>query len=284
MKLKQHSLIICTLACLGTVPVYAVGYVADFTGLALGQPLDGFDGWTQSEPNFNDGDVFPWAYGSNVNGNPAAAIGGYYNTDAPASNEFYISQTVSLFGGVDLALNFTITDSSPFEFEGVMYGAERNRFSIGFHNAGGDEVFSLIFDPNVDLVNPDPVLNPANDWNVSSSSYGVQTTATMAVVEGGNYSLSMYLLPIDGVLNFFYALTAPGSAPTVRGTLPGLTDQDFAKLRVGMTATDDGLGNGESFGTNFLAFQSVVVTIPEPSSLLLCSVALGGLVLRRKRP
>jgi hypothetical protein len=79
-------------------------------------------------------------------------------------------------------------------------------------------------------------------------------------------------------------LTAPGSAPTIEGTLPGLIDQDFAELRVGMTATDDGLGNGESFGTNFLAFQSVVVTIPEPSSLLLCSVALGGLVLRRKRP
>lgn len=282
--MKQHSLIICTLACLCTVPVHAVGYVADFSGLALEQPLDGIDGWTQSEPNYDDGDVYPWAYGSSIDGDPAASIGGYYNTDAPANNEFYIAHTVSLFGGVDLELNFTITDSSPFEFEGVMYGAERNRFSIGFHNAGGDEVFSLIFDPNVDFENPDPVTNPANDWNVSSSSYGVQTAATMAVVEGGLVSLHMHLRPIGGILTFYYALTAPGSTPSVQGTLPGLIDQDFAELRVGMTTTDDGLGNGESFGTNFLTFEGVVVTIPEPSSLLLCSLALGGFVLRRKRP
>lgn len=290
--MRHYPLLSFAIAGFTTLSASASTYVSDFTGLNPGDALVGIDGWTQSVPNdsgLEDIDgvetlvQYPWAFGSSINGNPAAAVGGFYNTDPPASGAFYASHTLSLDGLMDFQMNFTMVDSEPFDIGGTMYGGERNRFSIGFHNSIGAEMFSLVFDPNIDAENPDPLLNSFDTWNVSSSSGGLQTTATMAVIEGGLYSLQLSLVPNAGNLNFNYSLTSSINTQYANGMVAGLSNAEITELRIGISATDDGLGNGSQLGTNYLAFEGVGAAIPEPSSLLLFSFTFGGLALLRKR-
>lgn len=284
--MRHYPLLSFAIAGLTTLSASASSYVSDFTGLNPGDSLAGFDGWTQSHPNesgLEDIDgvetlvQYPWAFGSSINGNPAAAVGGYFNTDPPAGDVFYASHTLSLDGLMDFQMNFTVVDSDPFDIDGVLYGSARNQFSVGFHNTIGAEVFSLVFDPNTDLENPDPLLNAFDTWNVSSSSGGIKTTATMAIIEGGLYSLQLSLVPNAGNLNFSYSLTSSVNTQSANGVVAGLSNAEFTEMRIGIAAADN------EFGTNFLAFEGVGAAIPEPSSLLLFSFTFGGLALLRKR-
>lgn len=274
------SLVITSLA---VCSASASTYIADFSSLSPGEPLVGVDGWTQSHANFDDGEVYPWAFGQTLDGIPAASIGGFYNTDPPTGGNFYASHTLSLVGSMYFEMRFSMTDSLPFDFDGVMYGGERNKFTVGFHTSTGAELFGLAFDPNIDLENPDPVTNLNNTWNVSSSSAGVQSAATMAIIESSPYLLRVSLTPKAGDLNFSYSLSNSQYNRSASGVLVGLTPIEISELRIGITATDDGLGNGPQFGTNFLTFGGAGAAIPEPSSLLLFSLTVGGLTFLRKR-
>jgi hypothetical protein len=278
--MKSHTLLALAITGLATIQAHAAGYISDLTGLNAGDPLVGVDGWGQSHPN--DGDAV-WAFGSAINGSPAAAVGGYYNTDLPAgASGFHAYQNLSLTSGMAIDIGFALADSIPFDVDGTFYGAERNRFDIGFFNASGDEILSVMFDPNVDFENPDPLTNLFDTWNVSTSSGGVQTSATMAVIEGAFYSMHLLLLPVAGNMNLSYSMTGSNTQSSSR-VLTGLGNEAITQMRVGITGTDAGGGNGNQFGTNFIAFNGIAATIPEPSSILLCSITLGGLVLRRRR-
>lgn len=288
--MKRHPLLTAAIAGLTTVSATATTYLSDFTGINPGESLNGFNGWTQSSPNETGIEEiegvpteveYPWAFGAKINGRPAGAIGGFYNTDPPASGEFYVSQTLSLSGSLYFKMIFTLVDSDPYDVEGTLYGSERNRFAVGLLNPSGAEIFSLIFEPNIDPENPDPLTNPLDTWNISASSGGIQTTAAMAVLEGGLYTLQLSLAPKGSDMNFGYSLVSALNTQSARGVIEGLTDIEISELRIGMTAIDDGLG--EQFGTNFLAFERVDAAIPEPSSLLLVSFTCGAFAFFRKR-
>lgn len=281
--MRNYPLLSLAVAGLTTVSVSAATYVSDFTGLDPGDPLDGFGGWNQSDPNFSDGEVYPWAFGSTINGNPAAAVGGFFNTDPPPSGSFYVFQTLSLTSGMDFQMSFSMIDSDPFEIDGTVYGEARNRFNIGFYNVVGAEIFSIVFDPNTDEENPDPLLNPFDTWNVSSSSGGLQTSATMAVIEGGFYTLQLSLRPSAGNLNYNYSLISSVNTQSSTGIHEGVGSGEISEMRVGIWATGGGLGSSSQLGTNFLAFEGINAAIPEPSSLLLIGFTFGGAALLRKR-
>ena len=279
--MKPHTLLAIAITGLATLPAHAAGYISNFTGLNAGDPFDGVDGWQQSSPN--DGADAPWAFGSSIDGGPAGAFGGYFNTSPPAGeSRFYSYHALSLDSGMAIDMNFAFADSDPFDIDGTLFGAERNRFDIGFFNASGDEILSVMFDPNVDFENPDPLTNLFDSWNVSTSSGGVQTSATMAVTEGALYSMHLVLRPVAGNMNLSYSIRGSNTQSS-SSVLTGLGNEAITQMRVGITATDAGGGNGNQFGTNFVAFNSIVATIPEPSSFLLCGITLGGLVLRRRR-
>ncbi len=172
-------------------------------------------------------------------------------------------------------MNLAMIDSEAYEVDGVFYGGGRNSFHIGFYD-GTAEVFALVFDPNVDEDEPDSEINPNDSWNVSASSGGIKSTASMAVVEAALYSLTISLTPNGANLDYAFSLTSNTSGSS-SGTLNGLGSAAISQMRIGI----DPLA-GE-YGTNHLVFDGITAAVPEPSSLLLLGAAAGTIALRRRR-
>jgi hypothetical protein len=259
----------------------AASYTSDFSGLSVGGSLAGVDGWQQSEANYSeDGSDYPWAFGTEIQpltgpNRPAAAVGGYYNTDPAVAGRFYASHTISLTPGMLFSLNFAMIDSKSFEFGGAFFGGERNSFQVGFYD-GVYEVFSLVFDPNVDPDEPNAELNPNDTWNVSASSGGIKSTASMAILESQVYGLKLSLVPNGANLDYRFSLTGNNTLSS-SGSLGGLAMAEINELRVGIDPL------GDQYGTNHLVFEGATEVIPEPSSLFLLAAAAGGMALRRRR-
>jgi hypothetical protein len=273
--MKTKTILSLIAAGFTTLSATAATYVSDFTGLAPGDSLDGFNGWTQSSPNESDEDgTYPWAFGTTIGSTPSAAVGGYYNTDPAPGGEFYASHTVSLsYPGILFDMRFSIVDSVGWEDDGVMYGTERNTFRLGFQNAGS-EVFSLVFVPNSGA--PDPEFPLGNTLNVFTSINGaLSADPLMAIYADQLHDLQVSLLPDgNGNLNYSFSLAA-GTTQTRSGVIADANEID--EFQVGILPT-----NGQ-YGDNHLAFGNITATIPEPSSLVLIGTALGGFALRRRR-
>lgn len=276
--------------CSGSAHAATYSYSSDFSGLAEGGSLAGVDGWAQNEANYSDesGD-YPWAFGLLMNDAqavpfPAAAIGGYYNTDATTvsggDGKFIASHTLGFTNGMIFNMNFAIVDSDAYFGAGI--GTERNSFRIGFKNAGS-EVFGLVFTPEFE---GDALLNPADTWSVTASSggilrsstngSGILVNATSAIIEAGPYNLSLSLLPDGADLKYKFTMSSVINAQSFTGKLPGFTGA-IDSLEIGIDPV------AGQYGTNHLAFNGIVAIVPEPSSVLLVGVALGGFALRRRR-
>jgi hypothetical protein len=255
-------------------------YVSDFSGLGVDVPLDGIDGWQQSEPNFSE--EFPRAFGAQISiggtFRPAAAIGGYYDPFPAEDGRFYIYHTLSLSQGMSFSMNFALLDSvgytDPDDANSPIYGLERNPFEIGFYN-GNTEVFSLVFDPNP---GPDSEENPDDTWNVSISSRGVKSLQpSMAIFETQLYALNLSLTPNDSDLNYWFSLTSTNTMSS-SGILSGIGGDQITEMRIGI----DPDPTSGFYGTNLLVFEGITA-VPEPSSVLLLGSAAACFVLRRRR-
>lgn len=278
--MKPFSLFVTAIWTLAASHAYSAVYVSDFSSLGVGDTLEGIDGWTQSETTFSEGGIeYPWAFGTQIIVDevlrPAAAVGGYYNTIPAAAGGFYAARTISLSQALVFNMRLAINDSDPFEFEGDLYGAARNSFEVGFYN-GGNQIFSLIFDPNVDPDEPNPLVNEFDTWNVSASSGGVKSSASMAIFESQLYTMNLTLTPNGADIDYFFSLSSDNT-PSSSGTLAGLAGFSLDQLRIGITPE-----SGE-YGTNHLVFEGIAVAVPEPSSFLLLTMAVGGMALRRRR-
>jgi len=285
--MKRNSLL--TLAaigfCTGSAHAATYSYSSDFSGLAEGGSLAGVDGWTQNEANYSDvNGVSPWAFGLLMSGTPAAAIGGYYNTDPTMApdGKFIASHTLEFTDGMIFNMNFAIVDSEGFTVGEDLLGTERNSFRVGFKN-GGSEVFGLVFTPEYD---EDPLNNPADTWSVTASSGGKLRTstngsgglvsATSAIIEAGPYKLSLSLLPDGADLKYRFTMSSVINSQSFTGRLPGFTGA-IDQLEIGIDP------EASQYGTNHFVLNGIVAIVPEPSSLLLVGAALGGFALRRRR-
>lgn len=252
----------------------ATTYLSDFSSLAAGAPLDGVDGWTQSEPNFEDEDfVYPRAFGATIGTGPAAAVGGYYDTFEPDSPPFYASRTVErLANGTTMTMNLAIVDSDSF-------GEDRNTFTVGLHGPSGN-VFSLVFSPAAQSADPGGDTDAV--WNVSWSSGSFVSVSEMAILETQLYGLEVNLFSVGADLGFEFSLSALNTV-TRSGTIAGLAGADITELQVGFSTGEITEGLGSSLGSNFIAFNDVAV-VPEPSVFLMSCVSLVGWMARRRRP
>ncbi len=273
----NHHRLFLLIAGLCTLSSQGATYVSDFTGLGQGDPLQGVDGWGQNSPNYNDGfEDYPLAFGTLIDQNPAAAVGGYYDTVPPVGGDFYAHHalSLSLANGVSYSMNMGIIDSAGFTVGEDDFGLERNRFRIGFANASGSELFALIFDPVPG--DPDPNFSSNDIWNVSWSSGGNQSIPTMAIYEAQLYALNLQLTPNGADVNFGFSLTGANTV-SAGGTLTGLASESIAQLQIGISETND------AFGTNHIVFEGITAAIPEPSSFVILALSGVCLVLRRRR-
>lgn len=272
---------ISTLLLTGVLPLHAAVYVMDFSGAGAGTPVDGLDGWVQSEANYEDIEVYPRSFVSSLDSSPSLAIGGYYDTEDPTNyngedpRSITIGREVSGVGlnRSDLQLNFAITDSSSFD-------VDRNSFTVGYFNPVGVELFSLVFRPGSQSADPE---NETALWNVHWLSGGNLSAAFAAVIEGsaalgGIYSLSLVTNELSGGDVGFQVSVSGANSFHQQGTLTGLAGEDIAEVRIGWHSDE-----GETLGSNFLEVGSMVVSVPEPSAALLLFSALMPALVRRRR-
>lgn len=257
-------------------------------GSAPGQsPIDGVDGWVQSEPNFDDGEVYPRSFVHQIGSSSALALGGYYDSEPPsAGSGVSVSRQLTSLGlnYSTLSLDFTIQDSITSYPDSFPGDVDRNRFSIGFFDNSGDELINLVFSPNSQDVDPS---GTGASWNMFVSSGGVGGTAFGAVLEGdpllgGVYSLSLITVPSAtiGAVDYSIVVASGVNTFTNSGTLAGLAGAQIDRLTIGWEEAGTEV---DGLGSNFIALNNVVVAVPEPSGLLLCLVSALPLVVRRRR-
>ena len=260
-------------------------------GAAPGQsPIDGVDGWVQSELNYVDGggEVYPRSFVHQIGSSSALALGGYYDSEPPTvGSGVSVSRQLTSLGlnYSTLSLDFTIQDSITSYPDLVPGDVDRNRFSIGFFDNSGDELINLVFSPNSQSIDPSGATNAS--WNMSVSSGGVGGAAFGAVLEGsltlgGVYSLSLVTVPsaTAGAIDYNLSIVSGLNTQNTSGTLAGLAGEQIDRLKIGweLAGTEvDGLGS------NFIALNNVVVAVPEPSGLVLCLISSLPLFMRRRR-
>lgn len=265
----------------------AAVYTMNLGSAASQSPIDGVDGWVQSEPNFDDGEVYPRSFVHQIGSSSALALGGYYDSEpSTAGSGISVSRQLTSLGlnYSTLSLDFVIQDSITSYPDSFPGDVDRNRFSIGFFDSSGDELINLVFSPNSQ--NTDPSFTTAT-WNMFVSSGGVGGSAFGAVIEGsptlgGVYSVSLITVPsaTAGAVDYNLAVFSGVNSFNTSGTLDGLAGAQIDRLTVGWEEAGTEV---DGLGSNFIALNNVVVAVPEPSGLTLCLISSLPLFMRRRR-
>lgn len=281
--------LVSSLLVLTCVSGYSAIYTMNLGSSPQSTPIDGLDGWVQSEPNYSDGETYPRSWVQISNSSRWLALGGYYDSELPVvpASGVSVSRGVSSIGlnYSSLSLAFAMVDSItryPDEFPADV---DRNRFSIGLFNAAGTELVSVVFVPNSQSGDPSGELA---SWNMHVSSGGVQIApAFVAVLEGlqstgQGYSMLLTTNPgaVPGSVDFGLSVSSETNTVSTSGSLAGLAGQQISQVRIGWGidgAEVDGLGS------NFLMTSDLTLSIPEPSALIFCLCSVLPLALMRRR-
>jgi hypothetical protein len=253
-------------------------YTMDFSGASPADPVDGLDGWAQTEPNYADTEVYPRSWVGQMGSSNALSIGGYYDTEpvSDISGTLGVVHSLDLnFEAIDLSFDFSITDSDSFD-------ADRNQFTFGFYDSLGATLWGLHFTPVSQSANPGG--GSFDLWNVRTSTNGVLNGSGPfgSVFETAVYSFNFFSLPSETPGDVDWVVSIAGSNT--------FTSSGIASGLVGVSANSMSLSWGlngdevDGLGSNFLTVGGMIaeVAVPEPSAFLLFSLSSLGLLVRRR--
>lgn len=258
--------LISTAALLSTgVASASVTFSAPTYGADL-SPIDGVDGWTQSEPNVDpvpDGPA-PMFFVSDQGGNNFGYLSGYYAIPDAAS--FSVSRDFALpsatLAGSTLSYKAAVVDGVDFP--------ERNNFGMTV-SVGAVELLTLTLTPESQI--------GTSNWAVNYLFDGGSTTAAdYAVVPNSlvSYEIGFTATGLDVEFGAGGVTTGFSGAPT--GYNPAGSDDITVSFFWDQ-------GPGADFGDNGLLIDDIqlVDTIPEPASAVLVLLGIAGIALRRRR-
>ncbi len=146
----------------------------------------------------------------------------------------------------------------------------RDAFGVSFKN-GSSDVFRLAFEPSPTF--------PTQMAMAYYDSANVRTSLTQAAVYGGKYSLNLAFTPNGANADFVFTVTpevGPGSTRT--GSVVG---GSMTKLALDFDV--DPLKAPSAAGSNYIAWNNIVVTVPEPATALFGMIGLATALVRRRR-
>ncbi len=253
----------------------------DPTG-ALGNPQ--VDGGTNYVGNFGTffGSTFAGAIGGNQRSTAANASAATPDV-VPSTGSLGL---VSLYHAIPTSAT-SIVMSVGFVVTGPTSFTNKDTFAFSLRNAAGTmSLISINFVPTADVAG-----TPSQD-NVT-----VTAGSTTGKATGSGVILnSQYILRLTVNSNLNYSATLSDSASNLVGafdgtiTGAGLTLRDVGRFSADLSLADKTTNSGGGLtgaGDNALAFDNLVITIPEPSTNAMLALGLVGLAgslrLRRQR-
>jgi hypothetical protein len=274
MKLLKYSLL--ALAPIGSLSAAITTF--DATEYAVNSPLTTVPGWTATETapaNQPLSWITPWSSNGGV-GNKAGAIGGYYNS--PVADSYSVSSAVSqAISGTSISFDMAIQDSTNGNVDDGYY-TNRDVFGFSVSTSTGDVLASLTFTPTAQTTTPEG--GTAASWLVSYTVAGGTTQMTsIPMYEDVQYLVELSFSGSEVTIGF-----GAGEATNVfTATMTGVdSSAEIGSVSFDWEKSVDDLGVALDFGDNFVRFDNLAVTIPEPSSALLMGVASLGLLRRRR--
>ena len=295
----KKSFCLFTVAALASIPMaHGSVFIGDFTGLGVGNPLDGYDSWIQSESNPDPSPDF-LAWGMQVGvpvTDPSNGFGLGPANSYPSGSILSVSHAVDnvpLVGGpikTTLLTSFAIRDSTNAY-------PPRNDYSIGIYNGSGTLLISLDMVTQGQTAFPDT--NPNDKWNIYCSTIGNPIPTKFGAIfedtpdAGALYNLSVTFTTVDAN-NVHFDLNVTGennfSLPgTLSGT--GMGSETITEYRVSTSIasgivildpeTADPIPVANDWGDGLIMIAGVSI-IPEPSSAMLLGLSVLGLIRRRR--
>jgi hypothetical protein len=258
-----------TLALISTAALLSVGTASaavTFSSPPYGanlDPIDGVDGWTQSESNYEDGlGVSPLFYVQEGGGNNYGYLSGIFAT--PENSSFSVSR--------DFALPASTIEGSTLSFKAAIVDAnefpERDLFGMTV-TVGAVDLLTLTLTPESQT--------GSSNWAVDYLFDGGSTTSTLNAVAPGS------------LLDYEIDFTASGlevryGAQGFSGTPAGYDSASEDNITVSFFWTKT--SSNEFYGDNGLLIDDIDVVatpIPEPASACLVLLGITGIALRRRR-
>lgn len=265
--MKNKYLATIALTVVTAAAAQGATFLEDFSGLIAGtpgDPLNAYNGWTQSESNPTGPGGGPLAFGFTANSSTVAAIG--VSEAVPTGNSFTVSHSLNTpLAGSTLSTTFIIIDSD-------LTFPDRNDYSIGIF-AGLTNLFSL----ELEAADQNPPTGSGAQWYISVP--GASPELFTVGFENGIYNLTVdfvqNLANVDYTVNL---VNANNTTPfSTSGTIFGGAAFTIDSFQVGTS-----VGSGTDWGSGFIAIDNVAV-VPEASSFVLLGMAALGMASRRRR-
>ncbi len=264
------------LALISTVVLLSVGSASaavTFSSPPYGgdlSPIDGVDGWTQSEANVAPD--APMFYVSNQGGNNYGYLSGYYAI--PDSPPFSVSRDFALpsttLEDSTLSFNAAVVDSVQTDYGDGFYFPDRNNFGMTV-SVGAVDLLTLTLTPESQGGAQD-----SSNWAVEYLFNGGSTIASGYAAQPNSlvtYNIDFTATGLD------VEFDAGGVTTTFSGTPTGYDPNSTSDIKVSFFWDQ---GPGADFGDNGLLIDDIAL-VPEPTSSCLVLLGIAGIMLRRRR-
>jgi hypothetical protein len=275
MKISQ--VLLCGTISLATLPSAKAYYFSNFqsptyvtTGYATlpGVDLTGKDGWVIDAANApgvgsqtTPSQLSTFVQLVSGSGDTWGSLGGQWAAPNTTSVELSHSATQPLYN------TFFSVDLD------IVPGAigTRDKFGWSFKNSSSSDLMRVAFEPG-------NASHMQVFWYDGAGAPHILGPVGQDIAYNGIYNLSVNFNGLSGSDLTFTATIAGSTSYTWGGTLTGAAGANLASINADFDAT----GTAANAGTNYMAFDNLLL-VPEPSSMLTAGLALLGLTTRRRR-